>query len=472
MSIVTDPDSVAVGFAARVNAQEDTSLSPLAARSYPALRARPEDDCALRTPFQRDRDRIVHSKAFRRLTHKTQVFVAPRGDHYRTRLTHTLEVTTISRTVARALRLNEDLVEAIGLGHDLGHPPFGHIGEEVLDTCLNERFGVGFRHYEHSLRVVEHLERDGAGLNLTEQVREGIVGHSSRAPLPQTLEGRIVRVMDRVAYINHDIDDAVRAGLLREQELPGEPITVLGSSGSERIDALVHDMVEHSELAGDIVQGAVAGAAMKELREFMFERVYLGPAVRAEHEAHRRRGAHPVRALRRPSRAAACERRASLGRRAGPRRARHRLSRGHDRPLLHQGVHRASAAAGVRPLAFALQMALYTRESRDRVRDAVDFVELVSARTDLRRAGQSSYEGLCPFHEERTPSFGIDPVQKVYYCFGCQAAGDVFTFVQETESVDFKGALELLADRCGIELEREQEDRARGRAPPRARTSA
>ena len=227
----------------------------------------------------------MHCKAFRRLKHKTQVFVAPEGDHYRTRLTHTLEVTTISRTVARALRLNEDLVEAIGLAHDLGHPPFGHIGEEVLDNCLKERFGVGagFRHYEHSLRVVEHLERDGTGLNLTEQVRDGIIGHSSRAPLPETLEGRIVRVMDRVAYINHDIDDSLRAGLLREEELPEEPIAVLGSSGSARIDALVHDMVEHSAAAGDIVQGAAAGAAMGELRDFMFERVYLGPAVRAEH---------------------------------------------------------------------------------------------------------------------------------------------------------------------------------------------
>src|SRR6202453_2348146 len=284
MSMATEQGSVASAFAERCAEQEERLLSPLAARSYPALRARPEQDCALRTPFQRDRDRIVHSKAFRRLTHKTQVFVAPRGDHYRTRLTHTLEVTTISRTVARALRLNEDLVEAIGLAHDLGHPPFGHIGEEVLDNCLNERLGVGCRHYEHSLRVVERLERDGAGLNLTEQVRDGIAGHSSRAPLPATLEGRIVRVMDRVAYINHDIDDAVRAGLLSEDELPAQPIAVLGSSGSARIDALVHDMVERSELAGDIVQGEQAGAAMSELRDFMFARVYLGPSVRAEHE--------------------------------------------------------------------------------------------------------------------------------------------------------------------------------------------
>src|SRR6185437_12898014 len=285
-------ESVTQEFAERIGEQESRLLSPLAARSYPALREHAEEDCSLRTPFQRDRDRIVHSKSFRRLTHKTQVFVSPRGDHYRTRLTHTLEVTSISRTVARALRLNEDLVEAIGLGHDLGHTPFGHLGEEVLDACLRERFGMGFRHYEHSLRIVERLEPApgslrgivAAGLNLTEQVRDGIVRHSSRAELPATLEGRIVRVIDRVAYINHDIDDAVRAGLLSEGELPAEPIEVLGHTGSARIDRLVHDMVEHSERAGDIVQGPEAGPAMAELREFMFERVYLGPAVRAERE--------------------------------------------------------------------------------------------------------------------------------------------------------------------------------------------
>ncbi|HTR72017.1 MAG TPA: deoxyguanosinetriphosphate triphosphohydrolase [Solirubrobacteraceae bacterium] len=291
MGLATSPDSVAARFADRVVAQERNGLSPLAARSYPAKRVRPEPDCALRSPYQRDRDRIVHSKAFRRLTHKTQVFVAPEGDHYRTRLTHTLEVTSISRTVARALGLNEDLTEAIGLGHDLGHPPFGHIGEEVLDRCLRERFGGGFRHYEHSLRVVDVLEPaprglgpGHGGLNLTEQVREGIARHSGRAELPSTLEGRIVRLIDRVAYINHDIDDALRAGLLRERDLPAEPIAVLGDSGSARIDALVHDMVERSAIAGDIVQGSEAGPAMAELREFMFEKVYLGPAVRAEHE--------------------------------------------------------------------------------------------------------------------------------------------------------------------------------------------
>jgi dGTPase len=282
MDVAAAPGHVADAFAARQQAWEDEHLSPLAARSYPARRPVAETDCGLRTPLQRDRDRIVHSKAFRRLKHKTQVFVAPEGDHYRTRLTHTLEVTQISRTVARALRLNEDLTEAIGLGHDLGHSPFGHIGEAVLDACLHERFGRGFRHFEHSLRVVDVLERDGAGLNLNDDVRDGILCHSGRAPKPATLEGRIVRIVDRIAYINHDIDDALRAGVLDESALPAGAIAVLGDSGSSRIDALVHDLVEHSERAGAIVQGPEAGPALSALREFMFDRVYLGPAVRAE----------------------------------------------------------------------------------------------------------------------------------------------------------------------------------------------
>ena len=255
----------------------------LATPPHPVRRLRDEEECTLRTPFQRDRDRIVHSKAFRRLKHKTQVFVAPEGDHYRTRLTHTLEVTQVSRTVARALRLNEDLVEAIGLGHDLGHPPFGHIGEDVLDRCLRERFDSGFRHYEQSLRVVDVLERDGAGLNLCEPVRDGILRHSGRAPMPQTAEGRIVRLVDRIAYLNHDIDDALRAGVIGEADLPGEALAVLGDTGSHRIDALVHDLVERSEAAGEIVQGAEAAGAMTALREFMFARVYLGPEARREH---------------------------------------------------------------------------------------------------------------------------------------------------------------------------------------------
>ncbi len=274
---------VAAAFADRIRDREARELSPLATPSYPARRQRPEPDCGLRTPFQRDRDRIVHCKAFRRLKHKTQVFVAPAGDHYRTRLTHTLEVTQISRTVARALSLNEDLVEAIGLGHDLGHPPFGHVGEDALDGCLTERFGVRFMHHEHSLRVVDTLERDGLGLNLTAPVRDGIVSHSGRAQEPATLEGKIVRLMDRVAYINHDIDDAVRAGVLSPEDLPRGPIDVLGETGPRRIDTLVHDLVENSEAQNDIVQGVAVGAAMTELRDFMFEHVYLGPAATREH---------------------------------------------------------------------------------------------------------------------------------------------------------------------------------------------
>jgi dGTPase len=274
---------VADGFAERIRAREEADLSPLATRSYPAPRRHPEPDCGLRTPFQRDRDRILHCKAFRRLKHKTQVFVAPSGDHYRTRLTHTLEVTQISRTVARALALNEDLCEAIGLGHDLGHPPFGHVGEDALDRCLRERFGTEFRHYEHSLRVVDTLERDGRGLNLTEPVRDGIVSHSGRSAPPRTLEGKIVRLMDRVAYINHDIDDAVRAGVLSTRDLPVAPLEILGETGEQRIDRLVHDLVEHSAAAGDIVQGELVGGAMSDLREFMFQSVYLGPVATREH---------------------------------------------------------------------------------------------------------------------------------------------------------------------------------------------
>src|SRR5947208_425586 len=224
-----------MAFRERIDALEDEFLSPLAQRSYPARRAEVEPDSPVRTPFQRDRDRLVHCKAFRRLKHKTQVYIAPEGDHYRTRLTHTIETTGISRTVARALRLNEDLTEAIGLGHDLGHPPFGHAGEAALDRALHARFGRHFRHNEHSLRVVDDLERDGRGLNLTHEVRDGILTHT-RETLPRSLEGAIVRLVDRVAYINHDIDDALRAGVLSHDDLPDEPIRLLGRTGSRRID--------------------------------------------------------------------------------------------------------------------------------------------------------------------------------------------------------------------------------------------
>jgi dGTPase len=267
---------VADAFEARVREHEEGWLSPHAVRSYESRgRARDEDECLLRTPFQRDRDRILHSKAFRRLKGKTQVFIDPAGDHFRTRMTHTLETTGIARGVARALRLNEDLTEAIGLGHDMGHPPFGHAGEEALDECLRERFGTGFRHNEQSLRIAEQL-------NLTWEVRDGILKHTGDVE-PETHEGKIVRIVDRVAYINHDIDDAIRHEILRPEDLPQDEVALLGPTGSKRIDTLVHDLVESSEAAGDVVQGEEVGAAMLSLRAFMFERVYVGPHTSKEH---------------------------------------------------------------------------------------------------------------------------------------------------------------------------------------------
>jgi dGTPase len=267
----------ACSYERRVRELEDAWLSPLAVRSYGTRgRAVAEEPCGVRTPFQRDRDRIVHSKPFRRLKGKTQVFIDPEGDHYRTRMTHTLETTAISRVVGRALRLNEDLVEAIGLGHDTGHTPFGHAGEQALDEALRGRFGSGFRHNEQSLRIARTL-------NLTEEVCDGILTHTG-LQLPATLEGRIVRLVDRVAYINHDIDDALRYGLLRQADLPAEEIAVLGATGAERIDRLVHDIVETSERVGDIGQSPEVGEAMLSLRSFMFDRVYLGPQVEPEHQ--------------------------------------------------------------------------------------------------------------------------------------------------------------------------------------------
>jgi dGTPase len=252
----------------------EAGLSPWAQRSADSRgRACPEEPCSLRTPYQRDRDRIVHCKSFRRLKHKTQVFIAPEGDHYRTRLTHTLEVSGIARTVARALRLNEDLAEAIALGHDLGHTPFGHAGEAVIDEMLQSLGAGGFQHNEQSARVVEVLENDGLGLNLTWEVRDGIRNHSGGLQ-PATLEGRIVHLSDRIAYVNHDIDDALRAGLITMDDLPREPLVLLGESGSERIDALVHDLVDSSENQPVISQTPEIGGALDELRSYLFATVY------------------------------------------------------------------------------------------------------------------------------------------------------------------------------------------------------
>ncbi len=267
-------------FEERMRQTEREWLSPLAIHSYDTRgRLRPEPESDVRTPFQRDRDRIVHSKPFRRLKGKTQVFIDPAGDHYRTRMTHTLETTGIARVVARALRLNEDLVEAIGLGHDTGHTPFGHAGESALDAELAAHHGGHFRHNEQSLRIAERL-------NLTHEVRNGILTHTGGQE-PETLEGKIVRIVDRVAYINHDIDDAIRYGILEEADLPHDEIAILGPTGSMRIDRLVHDLIESSAREGDVVQSEGVGGAMLALRAFMFDRVYLGPDTRAEHERAR-----------------------------------------------------------------------------------------------------------------------------------------------------------------------------------------
>ncbi len=263
-------------FELRVRAVEE-GLSLFAVRSYETRgRELPEEESPVRTPFQRDRDRIVHSKPFRRLKGKTQVFIDPAGDHYRTRMTHTLETTAISRVVARALRLNEDLVEAVGLGHDMGHTPFGHAGEDALDNAVHERFGRRFLHNEQSLRIAQSL-------NLTHEVCDGILTHTGERE-PATLEGKIVRLVDRVAYINHDIDDALRYGLLSDGDLPADEIAVLGPTGSSRIDRLVHDIVESSEGVDDIRQSPEVGEAMLSLRAFMFEHVYLGGQAAPEHE--------------------------------------------------------------------------------------------------------------------------------------------------------------------------------------------
>jgi dGTPase len=250
----------------------------LAATSKGRETAEPHD--ALRTCFQRDRDRIVHSKAFRRLKHKTQVFLSPEGDHYRVRLTHTLEVSQIARTAARALRLNEDLTEAIALAHDLGHTPFGHLGEGALTPFL----GGPFRHNEQSLRIVDHLENEGRGLNLTWEVRDGIVNHTWSMPEPSTLEAQVVRFADRIAYVNHDVDDAIRAGVLTEEDLPTEAVEVLGRSHAERVNTLVTDLVDNSDDRPEIGLGAQAFGALDALRDFMFERVYLREDARAEQE--------------------------------------------------------------------------------------------------------------------------------------------------------------------------------------------
>ncbi len=260
--------------------REREYLSPFASLSE-CSRGRdvPEPQCDIRPVYQRDRDRILHSKSFRRLKDKTQVFLSPRGDHYRTRLTHVLEVSQNARTIAKALRLNEDLAEAIALGHDLGHTPFGHAGERML----NELCDGGFRHNIQSVRIVERLEKDGQGLNLTWEVRDGILNHKTSGN-PSTLEGRIVRLSDKIAYINHDIDDAIRAHVLKEEDIPSDLRGILGGSVRERLNTLIHDIITNSQDQNAIRMSERVGAAMDELRRFMFRHVYTNPAAKGEED--------------------------------------------------------------------------------------------------------------------------------------------------------------------------------------------
>ncbi|MBR6521136.1 MAG: deoxyguanosinetriphosphate triphosphohydrolase [Oscillospiraceae bacterium] len=241
------------------------------------IRRVPEEACDIRTCFQRDIDRIVHSKSFRRLKHKTQVFLQPEGDHYRTRMTHTIEVARIARTISRSLRLNEDLTEAIAFGHDLGHTPFGHAGERALAKISS----MGFEHNEQSLRVVDILEKDGAGLNLCAEVRDGILCHTGDKQ-PDTLEGQVVRLSDRIAYINHDVDDAIRAGILEEEDIPGEIIAVTGESYGERIESIIRDVINTSRECGKIEMSSTMYFVMESFRDFMFERVYKNPVAKSE----------------------------------------------------------------------------------------------------------------------------------------------------------------------------------------------
>lgn len=258
--------------------REHLIFSPYASFSDESRgRDRDEEPCPMRTIYQRDRDRIIHCKAFRRLKHKTQVFLAPEGDHYRTRLTHTLEVAQIARSIARALNLNEDLTEAIALGHDLGHTPFGHAGERTLNSLCP----MGFAHYRQSIRVVEFLEKDGQGLNLTWEVRDGILNHRTSGN-PSTLEGKALRLSDKIAYINHDIDDGIRAGILKESDIPSEYTDVLGNSTKERLNTMISDIIMNSIGKNDLVMSEPVRKAMTELRKFMFESLYLNPTAKSE----------------------------------------------------------------------------------------------------------------------------------------------------------------------------------------------
>ena len=424
-------------------------------------RERDEPQDPVRTVFQRDRDRISHSKAFRRLKHKTQVFLAPEGDHYRVRLTHTLDVSHIARTVTRALRLNEDLAEAIALGHDLGHTPFGHLGEQALSPFL----GRPFRHSEQSLRVVDYLEDDGKGLNLTWEVRDGIVNHPWSMPPPATLEAQVVRFADRIAYINHDLDDAVRAGVLDPGELPRQPLDVLGHTHGARINTLVIDLIDQSD---DAAGGSLVACGLLRARRAPRLPVRAGLHARGGPDRAREGGpAHPgsVLAFPRASRGDAARVPSGSG---GPADPRGRLHRRHDGPVRPADVRAALPSPGLAHLEPGAPVAgRIKQEDIEAVRERTDIVKLVSQYLTLKKAGGDNMTGLCPFHQEKTPSFSVSPGKQVFFCHGCGKGGDAIGFLRELEHLGFAEAVERLAQQAGVTLRYEGDSPAERRAAAR-----
>ena len=454
MDAATAPGTVAQRFAARRRAWEEDHLSPLAARSYPARRTTPEEDCALRTPLQRDRDRIVHCKAFRRLKHKTQVFVAPEGDHYRTRMTHTLEVTQIARTVARALALNEDLTEAIGLGHDLGHPPFGHIGEAVLDSCLRERFATGFRHYEHSLRIVEVLERGGAGLNLCADVRDGILCHSGRAPQPRDARGphRADRRPRRLHQPRHRRRPARRrAG--RGRAAGGGDRRARARRARRGSTRSCTTSSSTPSVPATSSRARRPGRRWTSCATFMFDHVYLGEAARAGALPHRACHPHAVRALRLRPRAPPGPWR---GARRRSRAAGHRLHRGHDRSLRRPRVHPAERARVVRPV--ARDGPLHQRLQGARARRGRHGRSRVARARSCAGPGSTVSPACVRFTTSARRRSGSTRSRRSTTASAARPAATRSRSSWRPRALDFKGALELLADRYEVALELEDED--------------
>ena len=436
-------------------------------------RDKPEPQCDMRTIYQRDRDRILHSKSFRRLKHKTQVFLAPEGDHYRTRLTHTLEVAQIARSISRALRLNEDLTEAIALGHDLGHTPFGHAGERTLDKICP----LGFSHYRQSIRVVEFLEKDGAGLNLTWEVRDGIVNHRT-AGHPSTLEGKVVRLSDKIAYINHDIDDAIRARIFSEDYIPKEYTDVLGTTTKSRLNTLISDIIKCSIDKDDIIMSDTVHKAMTDLRQFMFDRLYTNPAAKSEEikvcklitelynyyianieelpDNYKRfiyeRGEKPERVV--------CDYIAGMSDQYSISKFENIFVPGATGKADVQKMYLqviTSAFGHNNIFAFISwkgwkeELIMYSSEVIEEVISRNDIVDVISGYIKLKKNG-SSYVGLCPFHNEKSPSFSVSGTKQMYHCFGCGVGGNVITFVMEYENYTFPEAVKMLGERAGMEL--------------------